>query len=731
MSTITDAVGADTLLTYRNHLMIKKVDRNKDAFYWEYDCYEDGAKVIHAWGDGGVLSLWMEYCEEAGYKAVRTNPNNNPTEYHYNDKMLCTKIVYPDLTETRETYNELYQLESAIDEEGRFTKYRYDEYSRIIEIIQADSSKIQLVYDDAGRLIKQRKPEGDCLEWVYNEDDTLIKTIDENGVESTFAYNQDKLVEKVWNADGEVITLTYDKHKNLSKIVLPNGSTSEWNYDYKGNCLSHTGPLGAVERYTYDKLNRLIKANLSDGNEVTLAYNSYEDVILAKDKYTEIAFTYDILGNVTSRTEGERKLQYRYNNQGHLMSIINEKGEVYQFERDVKGNVIKETGYDKQVRTYELDYSGLVKKVKRPGGRFTKYTYDKLCRVIRADYQDKSFEEYVYNKNGLLTEAKNQYTTIKLERDKTGKILKEWQDEHWVGSEYDVSGNRLQVNSSFGASILSKRDKMGQVTHMVAYLDKERPWAAKMQYNVLGQELLRQVSGGVSGSFAYDEMGRPVNHKTSGEKGRIYRHRRYEWDMNYRLKKMTNELTKGSIIYSYDRFSNLVSAKGSGILSVFRTFDEVGNVYGTEDRSDRIYGAGSRLETSGIDLKEKRNAFQGGFGKLVTKGVEYFYDEEGNLARKVETDGSVWEYSYYGNGLLRKVVRPDKSAVIFKYDALGRRIEKCITKAGSEKVISFAEKKASSMAEKLSQAAETWETIGGVRIRRPNAERTVFSLVPD
>ena len=148
----------------------------------------------------------------------------------------------------------------------------------------------------------------------------------------------------------------------------------------------------------------------------------------------------------------------------------------------------------------------------------------------------------------------------------------------------------------------------------------------------------------------------------------------------------------------------------------------MGNVYGTEDRSDRIYGAGSRLETSGIDLKEKRNTFQGGYGKLVTKCVEYFYDEEGNLARKVETDGSVWEYSYYGNGLLRKVVRPDKSAVIFKYDALGRRIEKCITKAGSEKVISFAEKKASSMAEKLSQAAETWETIGGVRIRRPNAE---------
>ena len=256
---------------------------------------------------------------------------------------------------------------------------------------------------------------------------------------------------------------------------------------------------------------------------------------------------------------------------------------------------------------------------------------------------------------------------------------------------------------------------MGQVTQMAAYLNREKPWVSEIEYDITGQEITRQVSGGVVSSFAYDEAGRPLSHKTSGEKEQLFRHRRYEWDVNYRLKKMTNELTKGSVIYSYDRFSNLVSAKGTEILSVFRTFDEVRNVYGTEDRSDRIYGAGSRLEMSGIDLKEKRNNFQGGHGKLVTKGVEYFYDEEGNLARKKEADGSTWEYSYYGNGMLRKVVRPDKSAVIFKYDALGRRIEKCITKEGSEKVISFAEKKAVAEESK-------WETIGGVRIRKPNME---------
>ena len=68
------------------------------------------------------------------------------------------------------------------------------------------------------------------------------------------------------------------------------------------------------------------------------------------------------------------------------------------------------------------------------------------------------------------------------------------------------------------------------------------------------------------------------------------------------------------------------------------------------------------------------------------------------------------------------MVRPDKSAVIFKYDGLGRRIEKSITRAGSEKVIPFARKEAAGEESK-------WETIGGVRIRRPNTELQKFHML--
>ena len=91
-------------------------------------------------------------------------------------------------------------------------------------------------------------------------------------------------------------------------------------------------------------------------------------------------------------------------------------------------------------RTYERDYSGLVTKINRPGGRYTRYCYDKLGRVIRADYYDKTYENFTYNKNGALIEAENQYGKVKFERDSLGRITKEWQGRQFF---YDEEGKKV------------------------------------------------------------------------------------------------------------------------------------------------------------------------------------------------------------------------------------------------------------------------------------------------
>ena len=105
----------------------------------------------------------------------------------------------------------------------------------------------------------------------------------------------------------------------------------------------------------------------------------------------------------------------------------------------------------------------------------------------------------------------------------------------------------------------------------------------------------------------------------------------------------------------------------------WRNPDLMGNVYDSPDRTDRSYGRGGQL-------REDRK-------------WRYYYDSHGNLVLKTmrragpSLKTGMWDkflawqsgdyaYTWQGNGMLRSVTRPDGKTVTFRYDALGRRIEK-------------------------------------------------------
>jgi len=299
----------------------------------------------------------------------------------------------------------------------------------------------------------------------------------------------------------------------------------------------------------------------------------------------------------------------------------------------------------------------LVQRIKRPGDRWTAYQHDSLGNVIRADYYDQTWETFGYDKNGSLIETENEHVAVKLERDPSGQVIKEWQNDHWIACNYDELGNRSQITSSLGAKIDVARNEMGNVAQITASHSDQSHWTASMQYNELGQEIERILPGDVISKWQYDVTGRPTHHRINSQ-NRDTRRRVYNWDVNHQLRSMVND--------GYDEFSNLVwSNQGGQFDFLHRSFDDVGNLYETKEKKDRVYGAGSRL--------------------LETKEATYSYDDEGNLIQKFEKNGDTWKYEYYGNGMMSKVIKPDNTEVTFKYDPLGRRTEKC----SDEKTTSF------------------------------------------
>ena len=178
----------------------------------------------------------------------------------------------------------------------------------------------------------------------------------------------------------------------------------------------------------------------------------------------------------------------------------------------------------------------------------------------------------------------------------------------------------------------------------------------ELGYNPMGQEIQREVRGGVQSTFQYDLSGRRTQEVTN-VRGRRVVDRRYEWDVN-RLKTVSEPLGQNRAVFSYDKIGNLAGGTYDSYQFVSRTPDEVGNFYRSHDRQDRRYGANGQL--------------------LESSDYQYSYDGEGNLIEKIRKGNPLrnipdkqWKYSYYGNVTLKSVITPDGTEERYSYDILG------------------------------------------------------------
>ena len=90
-------------------------------------------------------------------------------------------------------------------------------------------------------------------------------------------------------------------------------------------------------------------------------------------------------------------------------------------------------------------------------------------------------------------------------------------------------GRRIRVESSLGADLEQRFNESGDIIGVTAKSQEESIWEMELGYNPMGQEIQREVRGGVQSSFQYDLAGRRIKETTS-TKGRHIVDRSYQWD---------------------------------------------------------------------------------------------------------------------------------------------------------------------------------------------------------
>ena len=349
-----------------------------------------------------------------------------------------------------------------------------------------------------------------------------------------------------------------------------------------------------------------------------------------------------------------------------LKEVRNENWESYDFTLDAAGYVIAESGFDGATRYYERDSAGRVLKETLPSGKFKRYGYDKCGRVteITHDYDQVEKHSYSYWTSGRIREAVNEHARVSFRYDGMGLPVEERCDEHLIKRSYDKHGLIRSLQSSLGAQLSYERNEYGELICFKANeAETNARFTSEHRYDSLGFELERLLPGGVSQSFAYDNIGRLVNSKTrrSAEQRRS---RHYNWGSADRLLSMEDD-RYGLTQYSYSPSGELTMATYADGTKEYRLSDKVGNLYNDPDKKLRKYLEGGRIEKSGEwTFKYDKD------GQLIEK----FRGKSGFFSAKKDC----WEYSWNQNGTLKGVFAPHRHGhwTRFTYDALGRRLTK-------------------------------------------------------
>lgn len=645
----TDALGNAMRFEYEGDHLVKEIWRNGLSWEIRYDKPGTEARVLDITGDGDLFHHTLTYAAP-DCTIVENSLGAKTTYYHY--KGLVIKRIDPNGAETNFRYSDSVDLEWERDPLGNETGFTHDQWGNVVTRTAPDGGFTQIDYDNREYPYLPTSaidPAGGRWKWEYDNSGNLTKRTDPTGATTTFDYEKGQLT-KIIAQNGSISTLQYDRAGDLMKTVAPDGGTSEWWNDNWSRTIQYSNPKGGVTRYDYDIADNLLRVEEPDGNVRELAYDEEYNVIRAKDRQREVRFTYRGVNKLASRTENGATLRFSYDTEDQLRAVFNEKGERYAFVLDAQGDVKQEIGFDGITRTYERNLAGQVTKVIAPKKKETYYEYDAVGRVTQVTHADGAIESYTYRKDGALLTAANPDAEVEFTRDILGRVTVEKCNGYEVKSDYDADGNRTRITSSLGADIAAAYNPLGDLMGMTS-----GNWQTNYQRDLFGLETGRSMPGNIATETERDRLGR-VTSQTTRQNRRRLTEKEYIWGLNDQLLSITNNGKQ--TFFEYDVWGNLAKATYPDGKVELRNPDKTGNLFETVDRIDRKYSAGGRLEQS-IDWN-------------------YKYDDEGRLIEKrhrVQVQ-QAWKYRWNSAGMLEEVVRPDGSTVSFKYDALGRRIEK-------------------------------------------------------
>jgi RHS repeat-associated protein len=366
-------------------------------------------------------------------------------------------------------YDSLGRVSSATDGKGQTTSYTYDDLDRVTQISFAGGSSVSFGYDgddnqtsrtdssgthsysyDAlNRLTQETIPVGQTLSYSYDPASNLTSVTDASGV-TQYTYDVTNLVATLTEPGGAQTSFGYDDNGDRTTIAYPNGVTLTLAYDASRRLTSIVGKNAGgstLTSFSYSYANGSgadtdLRQSVTDatGLKTSYSYDTLNRLTQAQNTANNWQYSYDVNGNMTSKTVNGVTTNYSYNGANELTNT--------GYGYDANGNETQAPSlssivYNSQDQTTSITPTG---------GSSTAMGY---AGVGQTERTSKGSTSYLNARLGIDREATGGTTTYYI-TDPDGAILGERNPVGGSGSYYflfDGLGSVAALTNSSGSVV--------------------------------------------------------------------------------------------------------------------------------------------------------------------------------------------------------------------------------------------------------------------------------------
>jgi RHS repeat-associated protein len=646
---------------YDNQLNVtSKTDALNHATSYTYD--GNGNPLTETDAVGTVTYTYNGFAEVL----TRTDQLNGVTTNTYDGQgnLLTTTDALNNTTTF--TYNTPGQVLTATDARGKVTSFTYDTIGNTTRRTDANSIITFFFYDARSRLTKVRDGLSRSTLYAYDTAGRVNKVTYPDLSFVSFTYDLAGRRTIVTDERGKPTNYAYDSAYRLTGVTDAANQTTSYGYDTMSNLTSVTDALSRLTNYDYDDFNRPVKITYPPATTgatrlfEALAYDAAGNVTSRADTAGRVtSYGYDNINRVTGATDASNKTtSFQYDALSRVTAVVDALNQQYQFAYDALGRQTQTTrggvsmtyAYDEVGnRTQRTDYNGLV----------TNYGYDNLNRLTTIVYPTRTVT-YGYDPLNNLTRATNENGSVYVSYDNRYRVSS-FSDPFFYGISYnyDTAGNRTKLKLNGATYATYTYDAVNRLTSLKDGANLNFAYS----YDAANRLTSRSAPNGVTSSYGYDDLNRLTS-----------------------LMHNLGATTLSGNLYTYNGANNISSWTTASDQRAY-TYDPLDRLTGTSNfetpTENYSYDAVGNRTASHLSVSY---AYQP-FNKLTsTATASYVYDNNGNLVSKTDSLGTT-TLTWNEENQLTQVAVPNGLTANYKYDGLGRRIQRTTSTGANERYI--------------------------------------------